>query len=127
MMSNKRPILTALAAAVVLSGVAGCGTASRVGGAISKLNPFGGKDSGDKATATPGKRIPVLAPDQSLEPADALKGTDFFIPDASPRDAWPLPGGTPEQAVENIDAAHNFSIAWRRGFGQGTGKGSREA
>ena len=28
--------------------------------------------------------------------------------------AWPLPGGTPEQSVEHVEAAPAFEIAWRR-------------
>jgi outer membrane protein assembly factor BamB len=35
--------------------------------------------------------------------------------------AWPLPGGNAEQSVENVAAAANFEIAWRKGFGRGLG------
>jgi outer membrane protein assembly factor BamB len=37
--------------------------------------------------------------------------------------AWPLPGGSTEQYVGNVDAAPNLSVAWRRGFGQGSDGG----
>src|SRR6185369_13699037 len=33
---------------------------------------------------------------------------------------WPLPGGTAEQSVENVDAAPNLSIAWRKSVGDGS-------
>jgi outer membrane protein assembly factor BamB len=33
-----------------------------------------------------------------------------------------LPGGAPEQAVEHVQAAPNFTIAWRRGVGDGSGR-----
>jgi outer membrane protein assembly factor BamB len=31
--------------------------------------------------------------------------------------SWPLPGGTPEQSEENIEAAPRFQVAWRRPIG----------
>src|SRR5581483_4414780 len=42
--------------------------------------------------------------------------------DPQPVTAWPLAGGTPEQSIEHIDAAHDFAIAWRSGFGKGSNR-----
>ncbi len=91
-------------------GASGCST-------LSKINPFKGKDAKDVAE---GERISIIPADQLLEPAAALKGVDFALPPATALADWPLPGGTPEQSVGHVDAGRNLSIAWRRGFGQGS-------
>jgi outer membrane protein assembly factor BamB len=85
-------------------------------------NPFdrgGGKHS---KYAGKGERIPLAAFDSTLHPADALKGQDFYLPPPAPIADWPLPGGTPEQSVEHVDAGHDFAVAWRRGFGRGSSR-----
>jgi outer membrane protein assembly factor BamB len=86
-------------------------------------NPFHRGESGGKHKyAGKGERIPLAAYDQTLHPADALKGQDFYLPPPAPIADWPLPGGTPEQSVEHVDAAHDFAVAWRHGFGRGSGR-----
>jgi outer membrane protein assembly factor BamB len=87
--------------------------------AMKHYNPF--KDNGPKATAAKGERIPVLAYDQTVKASDSLQGVGFQIPDPHPVTAWPLPGGNDAQAVENVDAAPAFAVAWRRGVGLGSG------
>jgi outer membrane protein assembly factor BamB len=82
---------------------------------LSKLHNFG--DSTNKSVASQGERIPVLPPTDQVTPSAALKGQDFSIPLAQPVADWPLPGGTPEQSEEHVEAAPNLSIAWRRSFG----------
>ena len=64
---------------------------------INKVNPFHSK--APASTAPKGVRIPVIALNDQLKVADALKGQDFYIPPAEPLDSWPLPGGTPSQSV----------------------------
>jgi len=91
--------------------VSACSTVSKVG----SLNPFHGKKPA--STAAKGVRIPVIALNDQLKVADALKGQDFFLPPPAPEAQWPLPGGTSAQSVENVEAAPNFAIAWKRGFG----------
>jgi outer membrane protein assembly factor BamB len=97
-------------AAVTMVALGGCST-------VSKVNPFHGKKAA--STASRGARIPVIALDQQLEVASALKGQDFFLPPPAPLDAWPLPGGTAEQSIEHVAAAPDFVIAWKRTFGIG--------
>ncbi len=93
------------------------------GCALAKhYNPF--KDTGPKATAAKGERIPVLAYDQGVKPSDALQGVAFQLPDPHAVTSWPLPGGNADQAVENVDAAPAFTIAWKRGVGMGSGNKS---
>ena len=89
---------------------------------IGRLNPFGGKE-GPKETATEGERISIVPADQRLEPAEALKGADFALPPPVTVTDWSLPGGTPEQSIEHVDAAPNLSVAWKRDIGRGSGDG----
>ncbi|MFC3070215.1 PQQ-like beta-propeller repeat protein [Phenylobacterium soli] len=95
-------------------GATGCST-------VSRLNPFHGKE-GPKETASEGQRISIVPQDEVLAPADSLKGVDFALPPVATQAEWPLPGGTPEQSVENVDAGANLSIAWRRGVGIGSSR-----
>ena len=113
-MTSSRKSLLAVAMIAAL-GASGCAT-------ITRLNPFHGKDA--KETASEGERISIVAADQKLEPAEALKGVEFSLPAPTVMADWPLPGGTPEQSTENLDAAPGLSIAWRKGIGQGS-KGGR--
>jgi len=96
-------------------GASGCST-------VSRLNPFHGK-GGPKETASEGERISIIPADQKLEAAPALKGVDFSLPAPAVVTDWPVPGGTLEQSIENVDAAPNLSIAWKRSIGRGSGKG----
>ncbi|MBW8814381.1 MAG: PQQ-binding-like beta-propeller repeat protein [Caulobacterales bacterium] len=111
---NRRPLIAAALLAAAL-GASSCST-------VSRINPFHGKDK-PAELAGEGQRISIIPADQRLEPAAALKGVDFALPPVSPIAEWPLPGGTPEQSVGNVDAAPNLSIAWRKSFGQGTKRG----
>jgi outer membrane protein assembly factor BamB len=113
MTSRRRNILlTVLLTAAV--GASGCST-------VSRLNPFKGS-AGPKETATEGQRISIIPQDELLAPAEALKGVDFALPPITTQADWPLPGGTPEQSVENVDAGTNLAIAWRRNVGQGSNR-----
>jgi len=115
-MSFKRTggVAVLLALAVTVSG---CSTIKGVAG---KLNPFDGGDKPNKTVATKGQRISIIAYDEKVTPADALKGQDFTLPPAAPQADWPLPGGNAEQAIENVQAAPNLQVAWKRGFGEGS-------
>lgn len=93
---------------------------------LSAINPF---DKGDSNASREGaaapeerKRIPLLALDQQLVVADALKGVGFYLPPPTTITESPLPGGNPEQAVEHSAAAPAFQVAWRRKIGQGSKK-----
>ena len=97
-----------LGIAAVAFSLAGCSM-------MSKLTSIG--KSENKSVATQGERIPVLPVEDSLQPAAALKGADFSLPEAHVVADWPVPGGTPEQSVEHVAAGANLTIAWRRGLG----------
>ena len=100
----------AMLGAVTLAafGLAGCQS-------LSKLEFW--KSSDNKSVASKGERIPILAPEDQLAVADALKGQTFYLPAPAAQADWPLPGGTPEQSVEHVAAAPDLKIAWRRGLG----------
>ena len=110
-----RPTLGA-AALVALLAVGGCGTVSK----IRQANPFHGRgqhrDKG-KTAASKANRIPVIALNDQLKVADVLKGQDFLLPPPAPQADWPVPGGTLEQSVENVDAGPAFQVAWRHSIG----------
>ena len=95
------------------AGLSGCAS-------ITNLNPFKGKASGNKVQASAGERISIIAFDEQLNISDALKGVDFYLPDAVARTDWPLPGGTPEQSVEHLAAGANLDIVWKRAIGKGS-------
>jgi outer membrane protein assembly factor BamB len=86
-------------------------------------NPFASKGPTSKYKGT-GERIPVIALNDTLRPSDALKGQEFYLPPPEPVADWPLPGGTPAQSVEHVDAGHDLAVAWRERFGKGTGRNS---
>ena len=105
--SHKSFLAVVLIAAL---GVSGCAT-------VSKYNPF---KKTAPAEVAEGERISIVAADETLTPAEALKGVDFSIPPAAAMADWPLPGGTPEQSTENIEAAPALTVAWRKDIGQKT-------
>jgi outer membrane protein assembly factor BamB len=106
-------------AVTALMVVAGCST-------VNKVNPFHGRgnhrDRDKAAAASRANRIPVIALNDELKVADALKGQDFLLPAPEPQANWPVPGGTPEQSVENVEAAPAFQVAWRRPIGVASSK-----
>ena len=105
--------LTVLAL-IAVTGLTGCAS-------VTKFNPFKG-GANNKVKASEGQRISIIAFDEKLAVADALKGVDFYLPDPVARTDWPLPGGTPEQSVEHVAAGADFRIAWKRGFGAGSNR-----
>ncbi len=111
-MTLKRTL--AVLALVAATGLAGCSS-------ISKMNPFKG-GANNKVKASEGQRISIIAFDEKLAVADALKGVDFYLPDPVTRTDWPLPGGTPEQSIEHVAAGAQFQIAWKHGFGAGSNR-----
>lgn len=88
-----------------------------------EMLPFGlGGKKAPTAVATAGQRVSVLEFEQQLAPSAALSGRDFFLPGPQAATAWPLPGGTAENSVEHVIAAADFTVAWKRDIGAGSGK-----
>lgn len=110
----------AVLAATATLMLSGCSTIGAAGDAVGKLNPF--KKDEPSEVATDGRRISVIAFDQRVEAAEGLKGADFFLPPAADVPNWPQPGGAPDVKVDNVAAAPDFEIAWRKGFGKGSNR-----
>ncbi|MDB5452264.1 MAG: enzyme repeat domain protein [Caulobacteraceae bacterium] len=89
---------------------------------LSRLNPIRRGTTDAQAEADRAKRIPVLALDEKLQPAAALTGVEFSLPAVRAITEWPTPSGPLDQSVENVDAAPNFQVAWRRRFGEKSGR-----
>jgi outer membrane protein assembly factor BamB len=100
------------AAIVAVAGLA-------VGGCSTIRNPF---HRASPVTTEAGQRISLLELNEQLKVSETLKGQDFFLPPPQPQAEWPLPGGSPEQSVEHVEAAPDFQIAWRRSFGLKSGR-----
>ena len=109
-MTPRRHASVIAAIAVASLAVAGC---------HSVPNPFASKPKVSKAS--PGQRISLLELNDQLKVSESLKGQDFFLPAPAPQADWPLAGGTLEQSVENVDAAPDFRVAWKRNFGLKSG------
>jgi outer membrane protein assembly factor BamB len=111
-MTPRRQVLLAVLLTAA-AGASGCTT-------LGRINPFHGK-AGPKEVAE-GQRIPIVQEDQVLAPAEALKGVGFALPPPAQIADWPLPGGTLEQSVENVQAGANLSVAWREKIGMATNR-----
>jgi outer membrane protein assembly factor BamB len=98
-------VIAAMTIAVVA--LAGCNTIR---------SPFRGRPKAPPATAA-GERISLLELNDQLKVSDSLRGQDFYLPAPQAQADWPYAGGTLEQSVENVDAAPDFRVAWRRSFG----------
>lgn len=118
-MSFTRTVSLAALMALAMA-VSGCST---IRGAVDRINPFDGDDEeAGQPVAAAGQRIPIIAADQVLAPEASLRGQDFFLPGPVAIADWPLPGGTPEQSIEHVQAGDSLQVAWRRGFGEGSGR-----
>jgi outer membrane protein assembly factor BamB len=106
-MTPRRHARVIAAVTIVAVAVAGCG---------SIRMPFRGRPK--PAATAAGERISLLELNDQLKVSETLKGQDFYLPPPAPQADWPYAGGTLEQSVENVDAAPEFRIAWRRSFGQ---------
>ncbi len=83
-------------------------------------NPF--KSRTTKGYQGTGKRLPVLDQSKALEPATALKGIDFALPEAQPQVNWPTPAGAYEGSPDHVQAAAAFEVDWRRKVGVGSSR-----
>jgi outer membrane protein assembly factor BamB len=106
-MTSRRHARVIAAISIAAVAVAGCNTVR---------SPFRGHPKPSQTAA--GERISLLELNDQLKVSDSLKGADFYLPAPQPQAEWPYPGGSIEQSVENVDAAPDFRVAWRRTFGE---------
>jgi outer membrane protein assembly factor BamB len=109
-MTCRRTLSVALLLTFALGG---CATIDKAG----SLNPFHGRHHDTGTAASRANRLPVVALSEQLKVSDTLKGQEFYIPEPAPMTSWPLPEGNPAEAAENIAAAPQFVVAWRRPIG----------
>jgi outer membrane protein assembly factor BamB len=114
-MITRKTLVVALMASAALSA---CST-------VSKVNPFHSHEGHRKAdrARNEANRVPLVSIDDQIKVSDTLKGVGFQIAPPTPMDSWPLPGGTPQSSVQNVAAAPDFQVAWRRSIGD---KSSRQ-
>ncbi|NBB53355.1 PQQ-binding-like beta-propeller repeat protein [Rhizobium sp. CRIBSB] len=102
-----------------------CGIAATLAACstVADILPFSlGRKNDPQATASEGQRISVLEFEQQLAPSAALSGRDFFLPGPQAAVSWSSPGGNAENSTEHVIAAPEFTVAWRRRVGAGSGK-----
>jgi len=111
-MITRKTLVVALMASAALSA---CSTMSKVG----SLSPFHNRVREHRAekARNEANRVPLVSIDDQIKVSDALKGVGFQIAPATPMASWPLPGGTPQSSVQNVAAAPDFQVAWRRPIG----------
>jgi len=110
-MTTRRRASALAAVALASAALAGCAHGGR--------NPFHARPR--PPAANEAQRISLLELSDQLKVSDSLRGQDFFLPDPQPQADWPTAGGTLENAVENVAAAPDFRVAWRRSFGARSG------
>ena len=101
-------LILATVAAGALSGCAGIKTPD-----FMKLRA--GSSSGK--SKLPGERVAVLPDSEGLQPAAALKGVGYSLPEPHAQPNWPQAGGPPEAVIDHVIAAPAMEIAWRRNIG----------
>ena len=113
-----RPTVVARLAAVLLLtvGASACG-----GVRLPGAHLFGGGGDKKPTSKLKGERIPVLGLNDKLTPSETLKDIGFQLPPAVALADWPQAGGSPEHAVEHVQAAQNLTVAWRKRFGRAPG------
>ncbi len=124
MTANRIPALRGQKTAVSLAAL-GLVCALGLGGCSTVKNALKKPDAEDRAVASQGQRLSILAFQQKLEPSKALKGVGYYLPPAQPVASWPTAAGPADVAIQNADAAKAFRVAWTKSIGAGS-KGDSE-
>lgn len=111
------PLLAAFVAASLLAGCAGGGPSLPK---ISELNPFK-----EKQTPLPGRRVPVVETTESITDNLAPADKPIVVPPVRANDAWPQPGGEPNNVTGNLALAGALHQAWSGSVGEGSSKTGR--
>jgi len=111
------PLLAVWVAASLLAGCAGDGPKLPK---MSELNPFK-----EKATPLPGRRIPVIETTESLSDNLADASKPIVVPPVRNNDAWPQPGGEPNNVQGNLALAGALHKMWSVSAGEGSSKTGR--
>jgi len=96
--------------AVALLALAGCGS-----------DWFGGREE----PPLPGKRVPILVQEQTLEADESTKDEQILLPEPTENPNWPQAGGYPNHAMHHIKIADNIQRAWSVSIGDGNDDADR--
>ena len=110
-------VLAAIAVAGLLGACAGDGPTLPK---ISDLNPFK-----EKQQPLPGRRIPVVETTESISDNLASADKPIILPTPRENEAWPQPGGDPNNAPGNLALAGALHQIWNVSAGEGSSKTGR--
>ncbi|PKQ04762.1 MAG: pyrrolo-quinoline quinone [Alphaproteobacteria bacterium HGW-Alphaproteobacteria-12] len=103
-----RPALRLALIGLALSATAGCSSVTDL------------FTSSDK-TVLPGKRLSVMELGAELEADAAIADDTIILPQSYTNDAWPQPGGTPDNAMYHLAAPGPLKRIWSASAGAGSG------
>ncbi len=111
---------TGMAGALLASSIAlltGCADSMPSLPKMSDLNPFK-----EKEVPLPGKRVAIL-PDREKVPGELADGSQpIGLPEQVANDAWPQPGGAPNNAPGHLAFSDGVRQSWTADAGEGTNK-----
>jgi outer membrane protein assembly factor BamB len=108
------------AGCVAASLLAGCAGEGPTLPKISDLNPFK-----EKQTPLPGRRIPVIETTESISDNLADASKPIVLPPVRNNDAWPQPGGEPNNVPGNLALNGALHQMWSVSAGEGSSKTGR--
>jgi outer membrane protein assembly factor BamB len=111
------PLIAAVAAAALLGACAGDGPSLPK---LSQLNPFK-----EKQQPLPGRRVPIVDTTESISNNLAEADKPIVLPPQRANDAWPQPGGDPNNAPGNLALAGALHQMWSESAGEGSSKTGR--
>ncbi len=119
MTANRIPAFRGQKTAASLA-MLGLSCALALGGCSTVKHALRKPDAEDRAVASQGQRLSILAFQQKLEPSKTLKGVGYYLPPVQPVASWPVAGGPEGSLVQNADAAKSFRVAWTKSIGVGS-------
>ena len=111
------PLFVAIVGASLLGGCAGDGPSLPK---ITDLNPFK-----EKQQPLPGRRIPVIETTESITGNLADADKPIVLPALNANDAWPQPGGEPNNVPGNLALDGALRQMWAADVGEGSSKTGR--
>lgn len=112
--------LTAIALAVAALLAGACSSDGPTLPKLSELNPFK-----EKQTPLPGRRIPVVQSTESIDSNLAEADQPIILPPQRANDAWPQPGGEPNNAPGHLALSGAMHQVWSQSAGEGSSKTGR--
>lgn len=89
-------------------------------GSVAGCDSVGNMFSSEDETVLPGKRLSVMELGANLEVDPGIAGELVILPKPYTNDAWPQPGGTPDNANYHLAAPGALARVWSVGAGAGS-------